>query len=77
MKVKINFNDKTYNYLNNPTKRKLSGLISRLASKKTFSGTCIVEYKRSFFNEFDFVSYEDFIEKIDPCLDTQLIKDFS
>lgn len=74
MKVNISFSDGTYKYLDNPSKRKMAGLYSRLTGK---SGTCRVSYTRTYYNEFQFDGGEDFRRKILPCLEEELIKEFS
>lgn len=73
MKVKIRFSDGSYKYLENPSKRKVSSLISRLGNK---SGICRVEYTTGFFNDFLFNGASDFKDKIEPCLEEELLKDF-
>lgn len=41
-------------------------------------GLCRVTYNRSknYYNEFNFDSYDDFVEKFNPCVEEALIKEF-
>lgn len=74
MRVNINFSDETYIYLKDPSKRKVAGLNSRLSGK---TGICRVSYTRVCYNEFTFDGWEDFKDKMMPCMEEELIRDFS
>lgn len=41
------------------------------------NGTFRVIYKPEFYNEFDFDSPEDFMDKIMPCFEPELLKQFA
>ena len=78
MRVNITFSDGTYRNLNNPSKRKIAGLITVANDKMgDISGTCKVTYSKDYTNEFEFDSAKDFRFKIDPCLDKELLADFT
>ena len=72
MRVNIYFDDKTYKYYINPTKRKISGLHGVVNDKH---GICRVDYSSINYNKFEFYGWKDFQEKITPCLDKELIKE--
>jgi len=74
MNLKLKFSDGTYKYLLKTSKRKL-GKVNTLA--KNAKGICRVEYTRTYYNEFEFDGLDDFNCKISPCIDNDLIKEFS
>ncbi len=74
MKVKINLHGETYKYLENPSGQKVAGLISMLKGKK---GYCEVIYSREYKNSFEFDGEKDLRNKLLPCVETALVKEFS
>lgn len=78
MRVTLQINDKTYNYTTSISKRKMTGAISRLERENAnLKGTCTVHYKGQYNNEFDFDSPDDLRTKLWPCLEEDLIREFS
>lgn len=71
MTIKINFNDGTYKVLKNPSGQKIATLYTLNLDRK---GTCTIEYAAGYSNEFEFDSYDDFIEKFKPCIEKELLK---
>lgn len=78
MRVKLILGEKMGYNLINPSKRRVSQIIT-LANEKVGSlkGTCMVTYKPGFYNEFEFNSTEELRSKLRPCLEDDLIKSFS
>lgn len=78
MRVTLRINDKTYNYTAGVTQRKMSGAISRLERENpNLKGTCVVHYSGQYKNEFDFDSPDDLRVKLWPCLEEDLVREFS
>ena len=72
MRINVTLNDGTYIYSENPSKRKMSSLNSKLQGKV---GTCRVDYDiRGFYNEFEFDG--DFEYKIGPCIEDELVNQY-
>lgn len=62
----------------NPSKRKMSGVISRLRKDMgSLSGSCRVTYGKGYENSFDFESEADLKYKLWPCIEQDTIKEFS
>ena len=78
MRVKLILDGKLVRNLSNPSKRRVSQIIT-LANEKigSLNGTCTVTYKPGFYNEFEFNSTEELRSKLRPCLEDDLIKSFS
>lgn len=78
MKIKIKLNDGTVKYSSNVTKRKFSGILSKLESQNAdIAGEASVEYSKGYSNEFTFSSADELKNKISPCLEPALIAEFS
>ena len=78
MRVTLRINDKTYNYSSSISKRKMMAAISRLERENPhLKGTCVVHYSVQYKNEFDFDSPMDLREKLTPCLEEDLIREFT
>ena len=45
--------------------------------KHDVSGFCRVAYTREYWNEFFFDDFEDFKRKLEPCLEEDMLKEFS
>jgi len=74
MNLKLKFSDGTYKHLLKTSKRKL-GKVNTLAKNK--KGICRVEYTRTYYNEFEFDGRDEFLHKLMPCIDNDLVKEFS
>lgn len=77
MKIFVNINGQTSIYPSLPKRREF--WIRRLCEshpKSEFLGTCRVSYSSTYYNEFDFNGYDDFRNKVLPCLEEELLKDF-
>lgn len=72
MQVIINFSNGTHRYIKSPSKRKIGGLYGGISDKV---GNCVVKYTKDYYNEFNFSGWEDFKNKIMPCLDASLVKE--
>jgi len=78
VRVILNLKDGTYKYPTNPTKRKMAGLITMLERENAiFEGKCTVEYTKEYKNEFEFNSKADLENKLWPCLEPNLVKEFT
>lgn len=77
MKLKINFSDGTYKYSSFITKRKI-GPSSAIFKEKVgpFEGTARIIYKHGGWNEFEFSSEQDFMDKAKPAMDEHLDVEF-
>ncbi len=74
----MSLNDGTYKYPTNPTKRKMAGLITMLQNQNAiFVGKCIVEYSKEYKNEFEFSNVTELENKLWPCLEPALIREFA
>ena len=78
MRVVLRFNDGMVQYTTSPSKRKMSGFISRLSEKQgVFEGSCRVTYKPGYYNEIEFNSIDDLKHKLWPCLERELANEFA
>lgn len=78
MSIRIVLDDKTSRYSSKLTKRKLSGMLTTLERQNAdIAGTCTIEYSRGFWNAFSFKSSDEFLSKGLPCLEKDLIDEFS
>lgn len=76
-RLKINFSDGTYTYSTLSLKRKI-GLSSAVLKGKVgaFEGVARITYAPTYYNEFEFSSKEDFVDKIGPCMERELYAEF-
>lgn len=78
MKISINFSDGTSYNPSEPTKRKVAHFVrSRKENMGVFKGSCTVTYMRGYYNSFDFSSVDDLEYKLMPCIETDLVKEFT
>lgn len=78
MRVKIDFNDGTTMYPSQPSRRKIAVLLrERTAKNGVFEGRVLVVYSKDYRNEFEFDSKQDLEAKLWPCIEPELVKDFS
>ena len=78
MRVNLILDDGTYKYIDNATKRKINAVHGELTAQNAImSGSCTVKYKGNYKNEFKFVDSDDFLYKLNPCLEPKLIKEFA
>ena len=78
MRVKIILDDGTQKYAQNATKRKIVGILTNLSNKSAIiKGTCRIDYGHGDYNEFEFDSEQDFIFKLGPCVERQLLGEYA
>ena len=78
MRVTLKINDKTYNYTSSVSKRKIGEAISRLQRENgRLSGECTVQYAKQYKTEFSFSDENDLRNKLMPCLEKELVDDFT
>lgn len=75
--LRIVLNDGTVRHAENVTKRKVSGLLTNLRNNKAnISGEARVRYAPKEYNEFSFDNEGDFKDKVHPCIEKELLKDY-
>lgn len=74
----LSLDDGTVRHTTILTKRKISGLLTELGNKSIpIQGTAKVEYTREYNNSFDFKNEETFLKQVLPCIEKELIDEFS
>ena len=70
--ITIDGNASTYSSFG---KRKILGLGSTISRRNmgVFEGRAKVDYGQGFTNEFDFVSPQDYRDKLEPCIEDELM----
>ena len=76
MKINLKINGETHKY----SSRALSWLNYEIALcwksvERNSAGSCVVNYGKGYTNEFDFINYDDFYAKYNPCVEPALLKD--
>lgn len=78
MRIKISLSDGTTKYTQNVSKRKVGAILAGLERENVkIEGSAAVEYTKDYMNSFDFSSSDDFINKVTPCLDKEIVNEFS
>lgn len=78
MKLQINLDDGMTKYTSNVSKRKFGGILTNLqAQNGSMAGSAFVEYAKGYRNSFDFSDLNDLKQKMDPCLEKELMNDFA
>lgn len=77
-RIKLVFSTGTYSYSTFVTKRKIAALYTIENSKAGVSGgTCRVEYSSEYYNEFQFTDLADLMYKVSPCIEKELMNEFT
>lgn len=60
------------------SKRAIGALATKLQEKSgKFEGTTRVTYSRNTYNEFNFSGKADFMNKVEPCIEKELLNELS
>jgi len=78
MKVKLDFNDGTSICPPKPSKRNVANFIRGAVERNVvFEGSGMVTYGKGYYNEFVFNSRKDLEDKLWPCMEEDLVGEFS
>ena len=78
MRLNLKLNDGTVRYTENVTTRKVTGTLTNLSNNNAiFQGIAKVTYGHGHYNEFEFDGKKQFWDRFLPCIEKELVREYS